>query len=166
MLIINKNVRFSIKLSRLGYVCSILVLQSLVYWIFFVAFSQNRTIITAVCASLAATIVCHAKAGLVVPRRCFALRSRGSCRVSKQPQLAGRKEQAKRDLSQMLPQDPECHLFKGNRVPHCQQRTISILVVQDHLTPSPRRNCIWPLSFQSCSFVLINEQMINNNPYG
>lgn len=124
MLIINKNVRFSIKLSRLRRVCSILVLQSLVYWIFFVAFSQNRTIITAVCASLAAPIVCHAKAGLVVPRRCFALHSRGSCRVSKQPQLAGREEQAKRDLSQTLPQDPECHLFKGNRVPHCQQRTI------------------------------------------
>lgn len=32
----------------------------------------------------------------------------------------------------------------------------SILVVQDHPTPFPSRNCIWPFSFQSNSFVLIN----------
>lgn len=162
MLIINKNVRFSIKLSRLWRVCSILVLQSLVYWIFFVAFSQNRTIITAVCASLAAPIVCHAKAGLVVPRRCFALRSRGSCRVSKQPQLAGKKGAGKAW--------PEPDSSPGPWVSSLQRKQSSN---KEQFHPGcagpshslPQKELHMAFVFSILSFVLINEQMINNNPY-
>lgn len=133
MLIINKNVRFSIKLSRLWHVCSILVLlESMVYWTFFVAFSQNRTFTTAVHASLA----WHAGAGLVFPRKCFAPHFREATAGSP-PKWAGRKEQGKRDLSQRLPQDPVCHLFKGNRAPHSHQRTTPSCLCRTISLPSP-----------------------------
>lgn len=42
MLIINKNVKFSIKLSRLWQVCTIPVLQSMVYWQFFGGFFPEQ----------------------------------------------------------------------------------------------------------------------------
>lgn len=145
MLIINKNVRFSIKLSRLWRVCSILVLQSMVYWIFFVAFSQNRTVTTAVCASLATTIVCHAKAGLEVPRKCFALCFREAT-AGPQPKWAERKEQVKHGLSQMPPQDT-CHLFKGSRVPHYHQRTALFWLCRTIPLPSPAGIVYGPFLF-------------------
>lgn len=129
MLIINKNVRFSIKLPRLWHICSILVLQPMVYWIFFVSFCHHHCWVC--------QLYCYhclpRKGRLVALKKFFALCFR-EVTAGPHPEQAGRKELGKRCPSQMSPQDLACHLF--NQSSPLPLKDSSILAVQDHLSPS------------------------------
>lgn len=155
MLIINKYVTFSIKPSKVQHVYSILILRPTVYWMFFVAFSQSGILVIAVHPSLAATVVCQAKARLLVSREDFGLRfwevNYGiTSKVSREKGVgkAGLAPNASSGLCQLSLQGRQSYslLTKNN----------SILVSQEHLAPFPSGHCVLPLSFQSCSSPLIN----------
>lgn len=153
MLIINKYVTFSIKPSKVRHVYSILMLRPVVYWTFFVAFPQNGILAIAVYPSLAATVICQAKAGPVVSREGFGLHfwevnDRITSKVSREKGvgtvwLAANASPGLCLLS--LQRRWNYSLWTKNN---------SILVSQEHLAPFRSGYCILPLSLQSCSIPL------------
>lgn len=107
----NKYVTFSIRTSKVWHAHSIWMLCPMVYWLFLVAFSQNRTLASAGHPSLATTVVRQAEEALLFQEKTLAW----AVNYGITSKSAGRKEWAKRDLHQVFPQEFCLPSLQGKR---------------------------------------------------
>lgn len=144
----NKYVTFSIRTSKVWHAHSIWMLCPMVYWLFLVAFSQNRTLASAGHPSLATTVVRQAEEALLFQEKTLAWAVNYG--ITSKGERSGQSVTCTKCFLRSF----VCHLFKGNGVIHYWQKN-SVLDLQEHLAPFPSGHCILPLSFQPCSFLLI-----------